>query len=63
MPNKKQESWKNQEQYRKGKSKLKHAVLQHPDDDPKTSIFDYLKRNTKRNLWVIPYERFIKGDK
>jgi hypothetical protein len=63
MPNKKQDSWKNAEMHRKGKARLKNAVLQHPDDDPKTSIFDYLKKNTRRNLWVIPYERFIKGDK
>jgi len=51
------------EDYRKGKAQLKNAVVQHPDDDPKTSIYDYVKSNIKRKLWVIPYERFQKGDK
>lgn len=51
------ESWSNVEKYRKGKARLENAVLQHPEDDPKTSIFDYVKKNIKRKLWVIPYDQ------
>ena len=59
-----EESWKNVEDYRKGKAQLKHAVVQHPEEDPKTSIFDYVKKNIDRKLWVIPYEKFKrKGSK
>jgi hypothetical protein len=63
MKKERPESWKNLENYRKGKEQLKNAVLQHPEEDPKTSIYDFIKRETKRNLWVIPYSRFKKGDK
>jgi hypothetical protein len=62
MSKKKSESWQNLEDYRKGKEPLENAVVQHPDDDPKTSIYDFLKKSIKRKLWVIPYSRFKKGD-
>ena len=55
---KKSESWKNVEKYRKGKAALKNAVLQHPEENSKTSIYDFVKKNISRKLWVIPYERF-----
>jgi hypothetical protein len=54
---KKPESWKNVEKYRKGKEPLRNAVVQHPEDDPKTSIYDFVKKNIRRDLWVIPYDR------
>jgi hypothetical protein len=57
------ESWRNLENYRKGKEPLRNAVLQHPEEDPKTSIYDFIKRETRRKLWVIPYNQFKKGDK
>ncbi len=63
MSKKKPESWQNLEDYRKGKEPLENAVVQHPDDDPKTSIYDFLKKSIKRKLWVIPYSKFKKGDK
>jgi hypothetical protein len=53
-----EESWKNLDDYRKGKAQLQNAVLQHPEEDPKTSIFDYVKKNVNRKLWVIPYSQF-----
>lgn len=53
----KPESWSNVEKYRKGKARLENAVMQHPEDDPKTSIYDFVKRNIKRKLWVIPYDK------
>jgi len=56
-------SWKNVEKYNKGKDQLRHSVLQHPEEDPKTSAFDFVKSRVTRNLWVIPYEKFKKGDK
>jgi hypothetical protein len=63
MKDKKHESWKNITNYRKGKERLENAVAQHPEEDAKTSIYDFVKRNIKRDFWVIPYERFKKGDK
>ena len=55
MKHEKPESWKNLENYRKGKEQLKNAIVQHPDDEPKTSIYDYVKKNINRKLWVIPF--------
>ena len=57
------DSWKNVDRYRHGKEQLKNAVLQHPDEDPKTSVYDFMKKNIRRKLWVIPYSEFKKGDK
>lgn len=58
MKKEKPESWKNLENYRKGKEPLRHSVMQHPEEDPATSIFDYVKKNINRKLWVIPYSKF-----
>ncbi len=63
MAKSKPESWKNLENYKKGKAELQNAILQHPEEDPKTSMYDFMKRNIKRRLWVKPYEQFKKGDK
>lgn len=58
MKHEKPESWKNLENYRKGKEQLKNAIVQHPDDEHKTSIYDYVKKNINRKLWVIPFGKF-----
>ncbi len=58
MKNHKDKSWENVRKYREGKEQLKNAILQHPDEDPKTSIYDFVKRNTIRKLWVIPFNQF-----
>lgn len=58
MKKEKPESWKNAENYRKGKEQLKNAVLQHPEESEKTSIYDFVKKNIDRKLWVIPYSQF-----
>lgn len=63
MAKKRTSDWKNLENYRKGKEPLRNAVMQHPDEDPKTSIFDYVKRNIVKNFKVISYDKFKKGDK
>jgi hypothetical protein len=63
MAKKRTSDWKNLENYRKGKEQLRNAVMQHPDEDPKTSIFDYVKRNIVKNFKVISYDKFKKGDK
>jgi hypothetical protein len=52
MEKKKDSSWKNMEDYRKGHARLKNAVLQHPEEDPKSSMYHYLKNNINRSLWV-----------
>lgn len=58
MKKEKPESWKNVENYRKGKEQLKNAVLQHPEESEQTSIYDFVKKNINRKLWVIPYSKF-----
>ena len=64
MDNKPDDSWKNYENYKKGKEQLRNSVLQHPDEaKDNKSMFNFIKSNIKRNMWVIPYERFKKGDK
>jgi hypothetical protein len=55
---KKSESWKNMQDYNKGKAKLKNAVLQHPAEDPNNSIYTFMKSKIKRNLWTIPRGNF-----
>lgn len=54
----------NYKNYLKGKEKLQHAVIQHPDEGP-NSIFDYMKNETESNrqTWVIPYEKWQEKQK
>jgi len=56
---KEHESRKNYKGYLKGKEKLKHAVLQHPEEGPK-SIFNFIKDNMNRRFWVIPWKTWHK---
>ena len=35
-------------------------MVQHPDENADTSIYDYLKGKVKRDFWIIPYEKFTK---
>lgn len=61
---KKHKDWKNLEDYRKGKAKLENAVLQHPEEGKGgNSVYDFMKGEVKRNMWVIPYDQFKKRDK
>ena len=61
---KKHQDWKNLDDYRKGKSKLENAVLQHPEEGENgKSVYDFMKGEVRRNMWVIPYEQFKKRDK
>lgn len=57
-------SRKNYSDYLKGKSALKHAVLQHPDEGP-NSIFDYMKKETENNreTWVVPFGKWQEKQK
>ena len=53
------ESWKNYANYSKDRSeKLKNGVLQHPDE--KDGVYDYMKKNVKRNMWVMDFKQFEK---
>jgi len=54
------ESRKNYKKYIQGKEPLKNAMVQHPDENADTSIYDYLKGKVKRDFWIIPYEKFTK---
>jgi len=48
-------TFKNYNNYIKGKEPLKNAVLQHPTGN---AVYDYLKKNINRNFWVIPYSKW-----
>jgi hypothetical protein len=48
-------SFKNLENYRKGKEPLKNAVLQHPTGD---KVNDFIKKNINREFWVIPFKQW-----
>ena len=45
MPKQNNDSWNNFLNYNKGKEKLKNAVIQHPEENPKTSMYSYIKNN------------------
>jgi hypothetical protein len=45
------DSWKNLNDYRQGKDKLKNAVLQHPEES-QNSMYNFIKKNIKRDFWV-----------
>lgn len=53
-------TFKNLDNYKKGKEPLKNAVLQHPTGN---DVYDYLKKNTERNFWVIPFANWQKNQK
>jgi hypothetical protein len=38
--------------------KLKNAVLQHPEE--KDGVYDFMKKNVKRNMWVMDFKQFEK---
>ena len=56
----KDSSWKNLDDYSKGKARLENGVLQHPDEDPKTSIYTFMQNSkTKRKeLHIMPFEQY-----
>jgi len=54
------ESRQNYKKYIKGEERLKNAVVQHPAEDPKTSVYDYLKGQIKRSFWIMSYDKFKK---
>ena len=53
-------TFKNLENYRKGKEPLKNAVLQHPEGN---DVYDYLKKNVNRDFWVTPYSKWQTAQK
>jgi hypothetical protein len=56
---KKDSSWKNLDDYTKGKSKLKNAILQHPaEDGGDHSVYNYMKNAVQRNIWVSKFGDF-----
>ena len=50
-------SFKNLDNYRKGKEPLRNAVLQHPAGN---DVYDYLQKNVNRNFWVKPMKDWQK---
>lgn len=58
-PKKRDSSWKNLEDYNQGKDRLKHAILQHPEEDAgDTSIYNYMKGETNRSGWIMPFNQY-----
>ena len=53
-------TFKNLENYRKGKEPLKNAVLQLPTGN---DVYDYLQKNVNRDFWVKPMEKWQKTQK
>lgn len=51
---------KNLKNYRAGKEPLKNAVLQHPTGN---DVYDYLKKNVKRDFWMTPFSQWQKTQK
>jgi hypothetical protein len=61
----KDSSWKNVNDWSKGKSRLEVGILQHPDEDPKTSVYNFMqKAKTKRKeLHIMPFGQYEKMGK
>ena len=55
-----EKSFKNLENYKKGKEPLKNAVLQHPTGN---DVYDFLKKNIDRDFWVTPFSQWQKKQK
>lgn len=55
-----EKTFKNLENYRKGKEPLRYASLQHPTGD---DVFDYLKKKVTRDFWLIPFAKWQKIQK
>jgi hypothetical protein len=53
-------TFKNLENYRKGKEPLKNAVLQHPTGN---GVYDYLQKNINRDFWIKPMDQWQKTQK
>ena len=53
-------SFKNLENYRKGKEPLKNAVMQHPAGN---DVYDFLQKNIERNFWITPFKDWQKKQK
>jgi hypothetical protein len=53
-------SWKNYLKYHKDRhsEKLENAVLQHPDE--KDGVYDFMKKNITRNMWVSDKKKLDK---
>lgn len=64
MKNKKDSSWSNFYNYGKGKERLKHAILQHPDEDPgSSSVYNFIKSAKTKSKWVMPFDQYNKMGK
>jgi hypothetical protein len=44
-------SWKNLEDWKKGKAKLKYATLAHPEEKL-DSIYDFIEKKINRRFWM-----------
>lgn len=60
---KKDSSWKNVSDWSKGKAKLQHAVLQHPDESPDDgSVFNYIKnsKDKSKDFKILLFSQYEK---
>lgn len=58
----KNDSFKNYSNYLGGREPLKNAILQHPEERA-DSIYDYMKSQIDRRLWIKPYSEWHKDKK
>jgi hypothetical protein len=55
-----EKTFKNLDNYSKGKEPLQNAVLQHPTGN---DVYDYLKKSVNRDFWVTPFSKWQKSQK
>jgi hypothetical protein len=58
-------SWTNIKDWAKGTARLEHGILQHPDEDPKTSIYNFIsgEKTKRKELHIMPFGQFEKMGK
>ena len=62
--NKQDSSWLNYKNYSKGKERLKHGILQHPDESPdNNSVYNFIKNKINKGRWIMPFNQYEKMGK
>jgi len=58
----KDSSWENVKSWAKGNARLENGILQHPDEDPKTSIYSFIKgsKTKRKELHILPFGQYEK---
>jgi hypothetical protein len=56
----KDSSWKNVKDWSQGKARLENGILQHPDEDPKTSVYNFMQNavTKRKELHIMPFKQY-----